>query len=269
VTGSNGLALAVALEQSAHSVARLEAVKPVKAIYKPATAGAASLLMDHLDTEFPLIAAIEPQKHGEARLDAVLKILGIRLQKEDSPTDSPALVVSGKMLPLLGKTQVETRALFFKALAELFTHGADLRLEALKTRGIRMSSDLPVYAFQRQRFWIEEPRCHVEPPLLSSESEFTVDESETAERRDLVTFVERELAQLLRTDDVLEPTLSFLEVGGDSFIAMLLKKTVEQRYEVDLPMDALATDVPLETLYGRIADYILSYSPEVTGVAAE
>ncbi len=269
VTGSTGSALAVALEQAAQSVARLEAVKPIKPLYTPANAAAASLIMEHLDAEFPLIAAIEPQKQGEARLDAVLKTLGMRLQKEGSSTESPALTVSGKMLPLLGKTQAETRALVLKALAELFTQGTDLRLDVLKTQGVRMSSDLPVYAFQRQRFWIEEPRWNVEPTLLSAENEFMADASETAERRDLVKFVDRELAQLLRTDDVLEPTLTFLDVGGDSFIAMLLKKTIEQRYEVDLPMDALATDVPLETLYGRIADYILSYSSEAAGVAAE
>ncbi|HBF31002.1 beta-ketoacyl synthase N-terminal-like domain-containing protein [Rhizobium sp.] len=270
VTGANGPALAVALEQAAQSVAKLEAVKPGKPIYRPATAAAASLLLTHLDGEFPQISALAPDLDGDARLDAVLKAFGIRPQKEGLATDNPALRVAGKVLPLLGKTSSESRVLFLTALAALFTQGVDLKLEPLKASGSKISPDLPVYAFQRQRFWIDEPRHQMDPPpFQNADEEVLAVEGVSAERLDLLQFVERELRELLRTDDALDASMTFLDVGGDSFIAMLLKKTVEQRYEIDLPLDALATDVALETLYGRIADHVLSSACDQIVVAAE
>jgi len=146
----------------------------------------------------------------------------------------------------------------------------DLKLEPLKASGSKISPDLPVYAFQRQRFWIDEPRHQMDPPpFQNADEEVLAVEGVSAERLDLLQFVERELRELLRTDDALDASMTFLDVGGDSFIAMLLKKTVEQRYEIDLPLDALATDVALETLYGRIADHVLSSACDQIVVAAE
>ncbi|TWD44827.1 phosphopantetheine binding protein [Agrobacterium vitis] len=270
VTGESGSALAAALEQAAKSAARLEAVKPVKPIYRPATAQAALLLLSHLDAEFPHIATMVPELTAEERLDAVLKALGIRSQKDGLATDHPALVMAGQVLPLLGKTSAESRGFFLKALAALFSHGLDLRLDALKAAGCTISPDLPVYAFQRQRFWIEEPRHQMDSlPLQNVEAAVLIDDAVSPERLELLQFVERELQELLRTDDALDASMTFLEVGGDSFIAMLLKKTVEQRYDIDLPLDTLATDVPLEIVYGRIADHILSSAGNRVGVAAE
>ncbi len=270
VIGRGGDALAAALEQAAQSTGQIEQSKSIKAVYLPASTSAASLLLDHLEAEFPQMVNLEPQKEADDRLDAVLKAFGIRFLKDGLPSDQPMLKVAEKSLPLLGKTSAETRLLVLSALAALFRQGMDLWLETLRASGSWMSSDLPTYAFQRQRFWIEEPLYHADvAPSHSADHAALALETGSAERRELLQFVERELAELLRTDDALDANLTFLDVGGDSFIAMLLKKTIEQRYDVDLPLDALPTDVPLAKLYATIADYILEFAASATEVAAE
>ncbi|MGG7517818.1 beta-ketoacyl synthase N-terminal-like domain-containing protein [Allorhizobium undicola] len=267
VTGRGGVAIAAALEQAARGPVPMDPARPVKPVLQAGDEEKCAALLAHLDAEFPALSSLETARRPQERLEALLKALGLRAQ-EKSEAGQPCLSVQDRQLPLLGKSARETCTLFLKALGVLFTHGVDLRLEALRGEGASITPDLPVYSFQRQRFWIEEPlQRQGRTGALAEMVQLQTDDEDKAGRRDLVSFVERELAELLRTDEALDQNQTFLDVGGDSFIAMLLKKTVEQRYEIDLPMDALATDVPLKTLYDGIADYILKHTGE--GVAAE
>jgi acyl carrier protein len=82
---------------------------------------------------------------------------------------------------------------------------------------------------------------------------------------DVEHFLFDELAAVLRAEDDLDPTSTFLDVGGDSFTAMLLAKAVEQRYGVAIPTEEFAVDVPLHEVFARLgAGVVGADTPDVT-----
>ncbi|RPK84798.1 Phosphopantetheine attachment site [Streptomyces sp. ADI97-07] len=60
---------------------------------------------------------------------------------------------------------------------------------------------------------------------------------------------------MLQADEI-DPELSFLDVGGDSFISTLFITRVEEHFDVGLTADQLSLDMPLRDLMGKLAESI-------------
>jgi acyl carrier protein len=118
--------------------------------------------------------------------------------------------------------------------------------------------DLPTYPFHRKRFWIDEAveavaaQGHGPQGRADGPTSLPPEWDPEAVRGVIVT----ELMSALRAEVELDCTRTFLEVGGDSFTAMLLQKGIEQRYDVKVPLDAVTTDLPLSTLLDQLVSHI-------------
>nr|WP_237549493.1 acyl carrier protein [Streptomyces sp. SID4950] len=60
------------------------------------------------------------------------------------------------------------------------------------------------------------------------------------------------LGDVLQADG-LDPGLSFLDVGGDSFLSTLFITRVEEHFDVGMTADELSLDQPLRDLLGTLA----------------
>ncbi|GAA3155575.1 hypothetical protein GCM10010521_49320 [Streptomyces rameus] len=140
------------------------------------------------------------------------------------------------------------------ALAALFTDGADLRLDPLRGSGAQLLGDLPTYPFQRRRFWIEEPALGQGPSGARADDRPAAPDS--GDPVAVRSYLLAELAAVLEAPGELDPSRSFLEAGGDSFMSTLFITRVEENYEVGLTAEDLPLDLPLTELLGRLADDI-------------
>ncbi|WP_409473585.1 beta-ketoacyl synthase N-terminal-like domain-containing protein [Streptomyces sp. HC307] len=169
-------------------------------------------------------------------------------------------------LPLAGAGPQDAPGLLRAALAELFTAGADLRLAALSAPGARFVSDLPTYPFRRRTYWIDEPAG--EPSRgPGAEAPAGVALPESLEPEALTRYLLDLLQEVLQAE-VLDPELSFLDVGGDSFISTLFITRVEERFEVGMTADELSLDMPLHDLLGKLAESIAATAAAGQGVGA-
>ncbi|MCG8928080.1 type I polyketide synthase [Lentzea sp. CC55] len=75
-----------------------------------------------------------------------------------SASASASLSSSAVTLPLLRKDRVETRALL-DTVAKLFVRGTSVDWPAVLGEVTLPHVELPTYAFQRQRFWLDTPRA--------------------------------------------------------------------------------------------------------------
>lgn len=263
-TGETGAELAAELARAADGSAVAAGAAPLTVHLRLGGEGdAIAPGLDAIARAFPLLAPAEDASaSSELRLDRLLRRLGLRAKiiRDPAPSAIAAqLEWAADRRVLLGDDPGEAPALLLDALAALFVAGADLRFDALRTPGARFMDDLPTYRFRRERFWIDERDAS--PPSAQDAARANGragdDVRREPRRAAIETFLAAELKDLLRADGELDHTQSFLAIGGDSFIAMLLKKGIEQRYDVDVPLDALATDLPLATLFSQIGDHIL------------
>ncbi|MDT0378447.1 beta-ketoacyl synthase N-terminal-like domain-containing protein [Streptomyces sp. DSM 42041] len=156
---------------------------------------------------------------------------------------------SGRSLPLVGADPSRTPHLLTAALAALYAGGAELRLDALAAAGAAFT-EAPTYPFQHKRFWLDE-----EPAPLQGAPETHAAQPATAPGltpEEMVPFLTEELATALKADCALSPEVSFAEVGGDSFTAMLITRSVEQRLGTDLP----TLDCPVEMPVGELVRHL-------------
>jgi acyl transferase domain-containing protein len=158
-------------------------------------------------------------------------------------------------VPLTGARPQDAPALLLAALAALFTAGADLRLDALRAPGAGLLCDLPTYPFQRRRFWIDEPAMFGAAAKdadggAEAAGEAAPDPLDTAA---VESFLLRQLQEVLHADEPLDPELSFLDGGGDSFISTLFITRVEEHYRFGLTAEELPLDLPLTELFGSLA----------------
>ncbi|NUS12894.1 MAG: acyl carrier protein, partial [Streptomyces sp.] len=166
---------------------------------------------------------------------------------------------------LTGADPQDAPALLLAALADLFAAGADLHLEALRAPGARLLGDLPTYPFQRRRFWIDEPAMFgaaasgggADGPR--EEAAAAPDPADTAA---VEAFLLEQLQDVLHADEPLDPALSFLDSGGDSFISTLFITRVEEHYRFGLTAEELPLDLPLTELFGALAR-------DITGTALD
>lgn len=219
--------------------------------------------LEELARAFPSLGLEEDASTGpELRLERMLRRLGLRAKiVRDAAPFAAQLEWGDARMPLVTSDAGETPLLLLDALAALFDAGADLRFDALRAPEARFIGDLPTYPFRRERFWIEEiddstPSLQGEAAALGFDDLGGQDGAPPRDEIDL--FLAAELKELLRAEEELDRSQSFFALGGDSFIAMLLKKSVEQAYGVDLPLEALATDLPLDALFAQIGDHVLS-----------
>ncbi|HEY6877494.1 MAG TPA: ketoacyl-synthetase C-terminal extension domain-containing protein, partial [Polyangiales bacterium] len=221
--------------------------------------------MSVLSAMFPGIARLAGAT-PRARLEAMLVELGIRSKTtvDDSLSAVAAQLEWGNLIvPVIGHTPSEAPALLLEALASLYTAGADVRFNLLASEGARLLADAPTYPFQRKRYWIDEPDAEqphvatVRP--IKSVSDVAPSAHAPAE---VEAYLLRELTDVLRAEGELDCTQTFLAVGGDSFMAMMLKRSVEQTYNVEIPLEDLSTDLPLSELLRRLSGHVLRVSSE-------
>ena len=211
---------------------------------------------------YPLLAPTndQPRDAGQT-LQEILRKLGLRTKIETValPSDTVAqLTWNTGSYPLVAADAGLSPAFLLSALAGLFVAGFDLQFDALCAADARFAGDLPTYPFRRERFWIDELDETPDTPEVQPGSEEGGNGQRRLEQDNVVAYIDAELKELLRAEGALDRSVSFLDVGGDSFIAMLLKKTIERRFDLELPQDLFAPDVPLATLYAQVCDHILA-----------
>jgi acyl transferase domain-containing protein len=203
--------------------------------------------------DLPSLEALDvsPEDDPMRWLVGALAQLGVaaRVRTDPAATDLAVFVYGDERIPAVSSTTA-----FLEALAVLYRAGADLRLGPLRAPGARLLPDLPTYPFQRKRFWIDEPAGQAAAPQSSVDR--TGEPSANASGEDVAAFLLGELASVLRADGDPDLRLTFAELGGDSFTAMLFAKSVEDRYGVVDLAAGFAVDQPLADLLDALAELI-------------
>jgi 3-oxoacyl-[acyl-carrier-protein] synthase II len=271
-TGASGNEIAAALEVALSMPVAAGIPQPKVELRLSTATGVLEAGLATLAHAFPLLVPPKDQsRSARGRFEDMLKLLGIRARIIESDMASPPaqLIWNGVGRPLVNDDTSASPKLLLDALAALFIAGANLSLDALRAREARLVGDLPTYPFRRERFWIDEIAASLDMPGHDPAKGREDSEREETDRAAVESFVEAELRELLRAEGEFDRAQTFLDVGGDSFIAMLLKKAIEQRYEIDLPFEALATDLALATLYSRVGDVLLRAPISLIERAAE
>lgn len=263
--------LADAAEQIPHSAVRASAATPALRIGPIVERN-----IDALAEVFPRLAdAAADARDGdcagdtagaggpEQRLTAMLRRLGIHAAITSDPNLMPGdvwLHWGDISCRLLGGLPGRAAALLLDALAVLFTSGLDLRLDAVQAHGARLLGEVPTYAFHRKLFWIDEPAFgSISGPVTDDRPNGHSVSLRMPESNAIVAHLLAELKGVLHADDDLDDSMSFLDVGGDSFTAMLFVKDVERHYGVELTADDMTemTDLPISLWLGGFADTII------------
>ncbi|UWZ59661.1 beta-ketoacyl synthase [Dactylosporangium aurantiacum] len=222
----------------------------------PGTSAAA----DRLAAAFPLLGAGDQRTDPTPdRLARMLTLLGVAVRTGADP-GLPAGVArlcwDDQAHPLLDGDPEQAPRLLLAALSALFQAGGDPRFDALRRPGDRIVADLPVYPFQRRRFWVDEP--DLTPTTVAAGPSGAVAGVDGGLSHDEVTdSLMAELREVLHAEEELDPRQSFLEIGGDSFTAMLFVKGVEQRFNTTVPLELMDMDAPLASLLGCLATDIV------------
>ncbi|WP_150244395.1 type I polyketide synthase [Nocardiopsis quinghaiensis] len=205
-----------------------------------------------------LVPGDGPGTDPAAALGSVLTGLGLRTATEhaDAPEHAAALEWNGRAHPLLATGPDTCAEAFLGALAALYTAGADLDMTALRPAGTPFDPDVPTYAFQRRRYWIDEPRSGTVSGTAQAREEAPGDGG-GADRAEITSFLSAELATALQADEPVDPSSGFLDVGGDSFTAMTLLTGAEQRFGCELPLDGLDVEATVGALVEDLADRIV------------
>lgn len=196
----------------------------------------------------------ETVKDPASVLGSMLRSMGLRPTVETVPSpEHPATLEWESHRQVLLTTAPEPDEPFLSALAALYTAGADLDLAVLGPAGTSYDPDVPTYAFQRKRYWIDEPMAGpVDAPApVHAQGDTENGGADAAEVRE---FLLRELATILHSEEAIAPEKGFLEVGGDSFTAMMLLTSVEQRYGCELPLEDFDVEADVETLVAKLAE---------------
>ncbi|MEV8307265.1 beta-ketoacyl synthase N-terminal-like domain-containing protein [Streptomyces flavidovirens] len=220
-----------------------------------------------LDRAFPaLTEGLSGDGPGE-RLQSLLERFGLRVQVRRGPEGVTGALAGiaweaagvRRTVPLADGHPDTAPALLQAALGALFVTGANLRLDALRAPGTRFAGDLPTYPFQGKRYWIEESAGGDEPGGRPQGDLQGVPAPLTLDQDSLVGYLLAQLQDVLQADEI-DPELSFLDIGGDSFISTLFITRVEERFEVGMTADQLSLDMPLRDLLGKLAESIAATS---------
>ncbi|MFB8029012.1 beta-ketoacyl synthase N-terminal-like domain-containing protein [Streptomyces sp. NPDC056465] len=220
-----------------------------------------------LAAAFPALADGNPGDGAGERMRALLERFGLRVRRASAPAARPAGATAvlasveweaaegRQALPLAVERTDTAPDLLRAALGALFAAGADLRLDALRGPGTRFADGLPTYPFQGKRYWIDEPAG-------TGGSDSRPEDAPTAlplDQDGLIGYLLAQLQEVLQADEI-DPALSFLDVGGDSFISTLFITRVEEHFDVGLTADQLSLDMPLGDLMAKLAESISATS---------
>ncbi|WP_327287065.1 beta-ketoacyl synthase N-terminal-like domain-containing protein [Streptomyces sp. NBC_01198] len=267
VTGSSAAELADELDAG---VEGLSDAAPATRAERAVVPRELTLLPGSDDTELSaavevLLQAVPAARGGDSappagQLAALLAEFGLRVTLGDRPAGRGPTRLRWQTggepheAPLTGGRPQDAHRLLLGALGELFAAGAELRLDALRAPGARLLGDLPTYPFQRRRFWIDEPAMGAAARTAGAGAEAAgpaaPDPRDTAA---VEAFLLGQLQEVLHSDEPLDPALSFLDGGGDSFISTLFITRVEEHYTFGLTAEELALDLPLTELLGSLA----------------
>ncbi|MDW4905795.1 beta-ketoacyl synthase N-terminal-like domain-containing protein [Streptomyces sp. ADMS] len=262
-TTTDGLSEALAKAADAHR-AQPTAATPPRTVTLVVTGPPQPLraAVEVLAAAFPALsdAAGDADAAPGPRLAAVLGLLGVRVrQREATAHESGATAwiewaTDGRpqLWPLVGAEPDSAPELLVTALGELFAAGAELSLAALRGPGTAFVGDLPTYPFRHRRFWIDEPAVDA-TGVRAAGSQIAAPSSLDPE--ELTTYLAAQLQEVLQADD-LDLDLSFLEVGGDSFMSTLFITRVQEHFEVGMTADQLSLDMPLRELLEKLAESI-------------
>lgn len=229
---------------------------------RPATRQTLARSVAVLASELPLLATGDGTSDPAAWLSSALGALGLAIRPaKDADADgsgyAAGLCYAGRWVNLVPEDPRRATAGFLEALGSLYAAGADLRMTPLRVPGARFFPDVPTYPFQRKRYWIDEPF----PGGLAD----TASAGPPADRRsqahsggveEIERFLAAELHAALRADDELDLTLSFAELGGDSFTVMLFAKSIEDQYDIDDIAEVFIADHPAAHLLRELAHHI-------------
>ncbi|MGW3789513.1 type I polyketide synthase, partial [Micromonospora chokoriensis] len=135
-----------------------------------------------------------------------------------------------------------TRARLLSALGQAHTTGAFLDWDALHPAG-RMT-DLPTYAFQRQRHWLDDVPAAKAPAAVPSGTDRApgpATEQPGVTEADLEPMVLAYAAAVLghASPDAIDPSSTFRDLGFDSSLAVELRNRLNAATDVVLPTSAL------------------------------
>jgi acyl transferase domain-containing protein len=204
--------------------------------------------------------------------------VAVRVRVDPEASDPVALEHGSQRIPLFTAEPTPPVETFLGAVAALYRTGVDLRLAPLRAPGAGLVGDLPTYPFQRKRFWIDEPVetatatatvTRISPDTERGAHRDAHDGTDPAAvHEDVAGFLRSEIAAVLRADGEPDLRLTFGELGGDSFTAMLFIKSVEDRYDVDDLTEGFAVDQPLAELLELMARQIDAARPHAERTAA-
>jgi acyl transferase domain-containing protein len=222
---------------------------------------ALSTAFPRLDTELAASAG-----SAQVRLERLFALLGVRVKCVADAAlgaELARLEWGGQARTVLERDPRRAPDLLLETLAALHLSGADLRLSALGGGSARYLGDLPTYAFRRKRYWIDEV---LPDAVRAAGPDGGAEPAQLASPGDIDAFLLRELREVLRAEGELDPAQTFLAVGGDSFTAMLLKRSIEQEYGIEVPVEELSTEQPLRELLARLSDFIARATGQQLGM---
>ncbi|MCW3844424.1 phosphopantetheine-binding protein [Micromonospora yasonensis] len=250
--------LAAAVRQPAGPAGRL---RPVT-LWAAPDHTALEVALDAIGARWPRLVPTDPTGEAADRWVALLGRLGVRVRfRRDAgrPAGAGRLEWRGEdgtphTVPLVTAVPEAAPGLLLDALAALFLAGLDVRFDALRPAGARFLPDLPTYPFRRRRFWVDEPVG------AAGTAAAAIGGPDVAplptDRAGIEAYLMTELRDVLHAEDDLDPSRSFLETGGDSFVSTLFMTRIEERFQIALTPDDLPIDRPLAALLATIADHI-------------
>lgn len=213
------------------------------------------------------------------RLAHVLGRLGprVRTRSDGSRDTEPARLewesgrgAPARSVPLVGDSPQSAPDLFADALADLFTSGGDLRLDALRAPGARLVGDLPTHPFRRVRFWIDEPAATATgaPAVPAAVPDAAPERPDPQDRDGMRAYLMAVLKDVLDAPEDVDPEASLLDAGGDSFIFTLYLTKVEEHFQTGVPPEDVPVDIPVAELVDRLAGHIAETAAAPAGSRA-
>ncbi|MEU1287504.1 beta-ketoacyl synthase N-terminal-like domain-containing protein, partial [Kitasatospora sp. NPDC005856] len=166
----------------------------------------------------------------------------------------------GALVPALRKDRDDAETLL-GAVARLHTAGVPLDWDAVFAGHDPRPVDLPTYAFQRRRFWLDAPAAPAVEPAASApaptQAPAGVPAERAAERRDDRALLHQIRAQVAAVLDYETPAdvdarLTFRDLGFDSLTAVELRDRLAVATRLRLP-DSLIFDHPTPL---RLAEHL-------------
>ncbi|MFE4383648.1 type I polyketide synthase [Streptomyces cyaneofuscatus] len=131
-----------------------------------------------------------------------------------------------------------------QALAELHTHGVPIPWKRVFPASDGRRTDLPTYAFEHRRYWLDEHDDAIPAAGRASWREAVMALPEPERPGSLVALVTEEAAALLgRPAEGMRPDLTLREQGFDSLMVVELRNRLSARTRIPLPT-VLAFDYP-------------------------